>query len=158
MNPEQFQRLNEKKKEEFLSNDMAERIMRVEQRVSSKFGKLIPYKNTEYYKSLTPLQKESFEKYLKNKGKKKILILALFLIPVLFIFLLNMRFTGNVINENFVEYNFLDYLLTLIILILLIFLMINLKSKKSRNRKIEGHIRIIDNWLAKKFGIKRHLN
>ncbi len=149
MDPQEFKKLTQKKRNEFLSNDMAERIIRVEQRVSAKFGSLLYYTNTEYYKSLTPAQKASFDKYLKNKNKKKSLIGLIFLIPIVFIFLLNVSFTGNVVNNNLGDYNLLNYVLAGFILISFLIFIIFIMYKIKRNKKIEGYFKIIDDFLEK---------
>lgn len=150
MNQEKFQELNKKEKKEFLSNDMAERIMRVEQRVSARFGKLITYNQTEYFKSLNTAQKTSFEKYLKNKGKKKAFFSLLFLIPILLISLLNVKFTGNVVSENFGNYYFLNYILIGFMVFFLMIIIAHIKNKKSREKRIKKDIKILDNLLLKK--------
>ena len=77
MNQQQFKKLDAKEKNEFLSNDMSERIMRVEQKVSANFGRLLHYNNTEYYKSLTPVQKESFERLNRENLELKEAIQAI---------------------------------------------------------------------------------
>ena len=150
MNQQQFKKLDAKEKNEFLSNDMSERIMRVEQKVSANFGRLLHYNNTEYYKSLTPVQKESFEKYLRSKKKKRILICFLFIAPILFLFLLNIKFTGNAINDNFGSYVFLNYVLIYFTLLSFLIAVIYLSIKRTKNNKIDGYFGIIDNVLYSK--------
>lgn len=60
------------KKRDFLSNDFRERMIRIEQRVSGKFGKSLAYDKTEYYKSMGNEQKKEFRNYLKNKKTKSL--------------------------------------------------------------------------------------
>lgn len=150
MNENPYQELSEKGKKDFLSNDLAERIIRVEQRVSLRFGKMIPYDKTEYYKSLNPVQKKNFEKYLKNKKKKRTFFSAVFILPIVFLFFLRTRFTGNVINETLGEYSSLNYLLFFIIFIMLAVGMLSLRNKKRIALRINSHIKIIDDILVRK--------
>ncbi|MEM4605954.1 MAG: hypothetical protein QW103_02900 [Candidatus Pacearchaeota archaeon] len=89
-----------KDKEEFLENDLIDRLIRIEQKVSAKFGKFINYKDTYCYKNLTPKNKERYEKYLKNKKNKKFAFASLFFIPFLGTLMLSKGITGNVIAEQ----------------------------------------------------------
>lgn len=145
MNQQVFQKMNKKEKESFLSNDLTERIIRIEQRVSARFGRLVPYHDTEYYKSLSSCQREKFEKYLKNKKKKKLYISAIFLLPILALFLINANFTGNIVKENFGEYVVLDYAVFFFILIFIIAILISWSYRKSRNKKYENHFKLLEN-------------
>ncbi len=139
-----FQKLSPKEKKNFLSNEMAERIIRVEQRVSARFGKPVSYDKTEYYKSFSPAQQESFEKYLKNKKKKKIFISALIVIPILLIFFFGFSFTGKVIDENNSLPSLSNYVVVIGAAIFLFALVFYLKKRKSRDMKIDSHLKIID--------------
>jgi len=150
MNHQEFKKLNRKDKNEFLSNEMAERIIRVEQKVSAKFGRLLHYNSTEYYKSLSSAQRQSYEKYLKNKNKRKVVISLFFLIPIFLIFLLNYSLTGNVINENLDNYGISNYVLEGFILLFFVMFIIYLVYKRIRNRKIDGYFNIINTFLDKK--------
>lgn len=103
-----LEKMPKKAKKDFLSNDLAERIIRIEQRVSAKFGKFIPYKQTEYYESMNREQRRKFEKYLRNKKRKKALALSLVFISLLLFGLFNIQFTGNFMRETFGEVSFVN--------------------------------------------------
>ena len=87
MTDQKFKLMSKKDKKDYLSNDLIERIIRIEQRVSARFGKIVSYSSTEYYKSLTNEQKSLFEKYLKSKKKKKLFFSSMFLLPLLSVLL-----------------------------------------------------------------------
>jgi cation transport ATPase len=140
-----FAKMTKRERKEFLSNDLVERLIRIEQRVSAKFGRLVPYNNTECYKSLTPENKNKFEKYMKNKKVKKVAIAALLVIPAMFFLLLNVSLTGNVVKENIGDNPFLDWFLIVFILISVGSYTINFIYKKVRNKRFEKHFKIIDN-------------
>ncbi len=144
MQIKKFQKLSHEEQEKFLSNEMAERIIRVEQRVSVRFGRPIPYDKTEYYKSFNPNQRESFEKYLKNRNKKKIFISALVVIPILLLFFFGFSLTGKVIDENNSLPSLSDYIIIICAAIFLFALVFYFKKKKSRDMKIDSHLKIID--------------
>jgi magnesium-transporting ATPase (P-type) len=139
----EFSKMPKKEKKDFLSNDLNERIMRVEQRVSTRFGKFIHYKNTEYYKSLSDSQKKKFEKYLKNKKKKKLSIYISIFLGFLSIGFLNLNFTGNVARETLGDFqsSFLGYFVLGALFLLIVFLFL----KKKRINYLNRHLKIIDN-------------
>lgn len=67
---ENFKTMSAKEKKKFLAQDLAERIMRVEQRVSECFDGKIPYNETEYYKTMSASERKNFQNLLKKKRKK----------------------------------------------------------------------------------------
>jgi Zn-finger nucleic acid-binding protein len=115
----QIQVLKTKKERgEFLENDFLDRLIRIEQRVSAKFGSLIKYTDTYCYKNLTPENRERYEEYLKTKKKKKFAFAATFMIPLLGILFLSNGITGNVVKEGVGEIGFhMFYWILLIFLI-----------------------------------------
>ena len=141
----EFQGMTKKQKEGFLSNDLSERVIRVEQRVSTKFNQLIPYNQTEYYKSMSEAQKRSFEKYLENKGQKKILLLGALLISLFVLVFLNFSFTGDAVKEDLagsgIDINliFVFMLLLFAIVLIIVFFMV-----ARRKKKLNKHIMVID--------------
>jgi len=150
-----FENMTKKEKKDFLSNDLSERIIRVEQRISARFGKMVPYDNTEYYKSMTETQRKKFDKYLENKGKKKLLRLFIYFLPFLFLFMVNFKFTGNVVNENFGNVIVVDYLMYGLILFFIFLLMVSVYRKKVRNKKFEIYFNPIEDIILKKNRFKK---
>lgn len=142
-----FQNMAKKQKEDFLSNDLSERIIRVEQRVSTRFNKFIPYYQTEYYKSMSKAQKINFEKYLKDKGKKKFLVLAVLLIPLLILGFLNFGFTGDVVKKDLTEFGInINFVFVFIFFLFAIILILALFMRLKRKNKLDKHIGVIDNF------------
>lgn len=99
-------------KKDFLENDFVDRLVRIEQRVSAKFGKLIRYTDTYCYKNLTSENKKRYDDYLKTKKKKKFAFAASLAIPLMGILFLSNGITGNVVKEGVGEFSY--QLLTLI--------------------------------------------
>ena len=91
---------------EFLENDFIDRLIRIEQRISAKFGKLIKYTDTYCYKNLNPENRERYEKYLKNKKKRKFIFASTFAVPLLGILFMSNGITGNVVREGVGESGF----------------------------------------------------
>ena len=146
-----FQSMTQNQKKDFLSNDLSERIIRVEQRVSTRFNKFIPYNQTEYYKSMSKEQKIQFEKYLKDKGKKKVLLLVALLIPLLILGFLNFSFTGDVIKKELVDSSInINFLFIFIFLLFAFVLVIGLFIKLKRKKKLNKYLRVIDNLVYAK--------
>lgn len=134
------------KRKEFLSMDLIDRMVRVEQRVSASFNEFVPYNKTEYYKSLTEGERKSFERYLKTKGRKKFFALFLLIIPLVALFMINSEFTGRVINENIGEYNpSIVSILILSLLFVMIFVYItNAIFRKIKDKRFESHFKVIE--------------
>ena len=86
-------------KKDFLSMDIIERMIRVEQRVSAHFREFIKYNETEYYKSLTKAEKAKFDNYLRWKKKRTVLTSLLLLLPVVLFFWLEST-TGHAVSES----------------------------------------------------------
>ena len=95
-----------KERGDFLENDFLDRLIRIEQRVSAKYGKLIKYTDTYCYKNLTPENREKYEKYLKTKKKKKFAFASTFAVPLFGILFLSNGITGNVVREGVGETGF----------------------------------------------------
>lgn len=93
-------------RKDFLENDFIERLIRIEQRVSAKFGKLINYKDTYCYQNLAPENKKRYECFLKLKKKKKFVFAASLVIPLFGVLLLSNSITGNVVKEGVGEGGF----------------------------------------------------
>ncbi|MBI2629807.1 hypothetical protein HYW76_01775 [Candidatus Pacearchaeota archaeon] len=145
---EKYAKMSKKEKKNFLSMDMIERIIRVEQKVSSKFNKCVPYNETEYYKSLREEDKKSFDKYVsKNHRGKKILLFFAVLASLFLIF--NLNFTGEAIKNVNSSDNTKIIGIVLIILIGTICFLYAL-SKRRRAERIDSHFMVIENLFSKK--------
>ncbi len=105
-------------RKDFLENDFLDRLIKIEQRVSAKFGKLIKYTDTYCYKNLTSENRKRYEKYLNSKKKKKFAFAASFVLPLFGILFLSNGITGNVVRGGVGDSKFV----TLYILLILFFL------------------------------------
>ena len=139
-------------KKHFLSLDLAERMIRVEQKVSAAFHKAVPYKDTEYYRSMSMAQQQDFDNFLKNKNKKKFSSFLVLIFPLLLIVLFSRKFTGNVIIEHlgFFYYNIVMISLLCLFFIVLIVLIFSFRHKLNKKEKFDRHVRVIDNIVFKK--------
>lgn len=140
---------NEKKK--FLSMDLAERMMRVEQTVSASFRKYVPYYQTEYYKSMSEQQRNDFKKYLRDKNKKKFVLFSLLIFPLFLISLFHISFTAKVISSNVGMETSLTIQVILVILVLILiyaFLAYFLMNKK-HEKKFIHHLQVLEHGLRK---------
>ena len=150
-----FKSMTPSQKKEFLSNDLIERMIRIEQRVSGQFGRFVKYNQTEYYASLSPTQKSRFEDYLKNKGKKKVFISFLFLLPIFILFIANSSFTGNVVQENInnTKYaSYVNYILIGFVVLLFVFIILSWIYRNKKKKKYDSHFNVIENiYLHKRF-------
>lgn len=141
-----FIEMNKKEKKNFLSNDLVERMIRVEQRVSANFGQPIHYKNTNYYKSLRQHEKNDFEKHLKKNNSK----IFVFSILVLFAAGFSFNLTGNVIaNSQIGIFAPLSLLLISINFFVLVFLLLLTHQKRSRRKRLNSLHSLIDQSLNK---------
>lgn len=152
----EFSDMSKSEKKEFLSNDLIERLIRVEQTVSASFNEDVPYNKTKYYQSLTEHEKEEFKRYLKNKKKKKFSLFILFLFPLLAILFLRLNFTGNVIQNNLGEgsIGILQLISVLFILLFIVIFLFFRLSSISKEKRFKKHYKIIDDYISKKGMIK----
>lgn len=152
MKIEEFKKLPKKDKDKYLFCDMAHRLIRVEQKVSASFNKPVKLEQTEYYKSLTPVEQKNIKEYVANKKKNKILCLwATFISITLFVFL-RISLTGNVIS-NSTSYNYLYDLSTILLFVLIIFFIVvlyYLLNKRVTERHIRRHLKKLKPILSKK--------
>jgi hypothetical protein len=130
-----FDEMTRNERKDFLSNDLIERMIRVEERVARSFGEKINYKKSEYYQGLSSQERQSYERYLKGKKIKKGILSGFFLIMFCFFGLMNVEFTGNAVRENFVYDQWLDYALFgfffLVILISIFYLLKSIRFEKN---------------------------
>ncbi len=133
--PSTFEGMTKSQKKEFLSNDLVERMIRIEQKVSSHVGKPTHYKSTQYYKSLTEHQRHTFEKYLKHKDKK-----LFFLSCLTFLSLLGLGgITGNVVLSLSSSGLRIGSLVAILLCLLLIaYILIRIYEKKKRHKRLSN--------------------
>ena len=138
-----------KEKKNFLSNDLIERMIAVEQRVSAHFGEIIPYYKTEYYKSLNPVEKKRFEKSLSNK-KLKLFWISLVLLPLFFFLIVNLSITGNVISDSPAISNLNLIFLMFFFAFLLVFAGKTILNNQ-RMKRLDRHILLLERLISKKY-------
>lgn len=154
-----FKNMSKNEKKHFLSMDLIERMIRIEQRVSSSFRKDVDYDKTEYYKSLSNDEKKEFSKYLKRKKGKQILKTLFIASPLLFLASLKLGLTGNVVNETIGEQNvpLLENSLLLFSIAICAFFIMLFISKKIKNARFEKHFNVVENIFSRKHRIKHTL-
>ena len=147
--------LTNKEKKSFLSNDLIDRMIRVEQSIHYSFGRYVPYQNTDYFKSLSDSEKEGFHKFLSNRKKRRPFFLALLILPFLGLFFLSMR-TGNVVKESIGESSFSITLivLTLVVIAILVIVISSYFYRKTRDERLVRHNAVIDKWIVNKRTIR----
>lgn len=138
-------------KKEFLSNDFIERMIRVEQKVSASFGRVVIYDKTDYYKSLTKPEKKDFEKYMKGKGMKKVLLMLPVLLILGFVGLINIKFTGNVVNESATASGLEAIWVPIVVVLIWVFAVVVI-MKKIKKSRFDKHFDIID-----EIGLRRYV-
>lgn len=152
--------MSKQEKKRFLSMDLIERMIRVEQRVAASFNKELAYNQTDYYKSLTSDEKKRFEDHLKKGKRKKALFILIIALPLLILFALRNNFTGRAVEnviEDTISIGLLERLLAIIVLTACLLFLLMFVFKKKRNRRFEKDFKIIDEAFLKKHTV-RHLN
>jgi len=135
-------------KKKFLSMDLIDRIIRIEQRVSSSFHRYITYQQTEYYKSLSPEIKKKYDNYLRWKKTRHASIFAALGCSFILLFVLTgLRLTGNAIMESSgIGSGWTLIIAAAVIITCLAFLI----RKSSRAGKFERHFEFTENLLLKR--------
>jgi len=149
----EFNCMSKIKKAKFLSMDMIERMIRVEQTVASHFGKEIPYDKTEYFAGLTTIEKDDFKKYLKKRRKKRFLLgFFLIFVPILVISLQHIEITGNAIINNVGSdnYNLIEFLLFIFLAVAMLTYGLVYFIKRIKDQKFEKLERILYKSLNKR--------
>jgi hypothetical protein len=139
-----------KEKRSFLNNDLIERMIRIEQKLSGSCGGgFVPYSQTEYFKSLNDQQKAGYKKYLESKEKrKKWKFLPFTLIIIVGIFM-GSRLTGNVVGSS-EPMSFTNIVLMgILLLVVLIYLEI-LISERNRWKRMEKHFSVLEKIVYKR--------
>ncbi len=133
----------------FLANDLIERMIRIEQKLTGSFGGgLVPYYQTEYYKGLSEQEKSRFKKYLAAKEKsKKWRFLPWFGVIIAGLFL-SSRITGNVVAEEGVAASNL-WLAGGFILVILMYLAVFFLEMHRWNR-LERHFSVLERIISKR--------
>lgn len=143
--PESFEGMSQKEKKEFLSMDLIERLIRIEQRVSAKFHKFVRYNETEYYKSLPEQKKKEFEKYLKRKKINKIFTILALLAPWILLTIFKFGISGRVVDNDTFSNASLEWTSIGLFVFILFCLMIKAVSSPKRAEKINSHFKILEN-------------
>jgi len=151
--------MDQVEKKTFLSMDLIERMVRIEQRVSASFNNDISYDQTEYYMSLSSAEKAKFEKYLAKNKRKKFLLAGFLVIPLFLLFFLRTEITGNAIKQtigNQTAIGFLEPCLAGILLATCALFLITLVFKKRKLKRHERNFEILEDVFLKKGMIKHY--
>jgi len=141
--------VSKKDKKHFLSMDLTERIIRVEQKISSKFDKeesKPDYNETEYYKSLTKSQKKDFDKHLKKKKHKNIFVKLLIILPLVVLGILKISITGRVIENQIgsSSFNLLGIMMFFILAVGGFITLINVLSNRVNEQRYSEYFEILE--------------
>jgi len=140
-------------KKEFLSMDMTERMIRVEQTVASHFGSKLEYKQTNYFKSLPSEKQEEFEAYLKKKnGRNKILKLSAVILPLVSLVFIRFGVTGNAIQDNLGDggSSILGYSIVVLFLVVLGILLALTVFRKNKDQEFNEKTKVLYGLYQKK--------
>ncbi len=142
-----LEKMSRSEKRDFLSLDLIERMIRIEQRVAASFNKEIPYNKTEYYKSLTSGEKCRFEEYLKKKHRKKFLLGGCLIAFLLALVLINADITGNAIrgfvnDDGLISIVEFGIMIGIFMVCALFFIVLILESR--RKRKYDRNFDILE--------------
>lgn len=160
--------MDKPEKKNFLDMDMTERMIRTEQKVAASFGEKIPYKETEYYNSLSDEEKKLFKKHLKKRGKKgPMLVLGVLASGTLLTVLGlstnksgidSMQLTGNAIQKTaestgwgMNELSLIGIGLSIALFAGLFLFISSFVFNRKKRKRFEGHFAVIDRVLSKKY-------
>lgn len=135
-------------KKKIMSNDLIERMIRIEQQVSASFGEKVVYNKTKYYESLTASEKKGFEDYLKKRKRRKF-ILPLFLIAPIIAIFFRVSFTGRVIDESATSTSPSVWVLIIFALIS-VFLVYFAVKRYIRSKSDMKHLAVVESILNKR--------
>jgi hypothetical protein len=146
-----LQSMNKSEKKDFLSMDLVDRMIRVEQNISSSFNGFVPYNKTDYYNSLTDIQKKKFDRFLRNKKLRTSCSLLVLLLPILLIFSLKVNFTGNFILESISasKISLIEYIALGLFIIVVIYFIISFINNRIKHNRFKKHTRIIERIISK---------
>jgi len=136
--------MSKKEKKAFLDHDIIERMIRVEQVVSKHFGKIIPHRETTFYKGLSKEDKMIYNRHL-NKKKKRSFFKMLILILPLFVFgLMRFNITGGVVRETMkIEPYWWSFVAIAIFVVLGVFIVTHYVLRKTIERRLRSHERYL---------------
>lgn len=144
-------------KARFLSMDLIERMIRVEQNISASFNKHLPLDQTQYYKCLTAEQKKEFNEFLKRKKQRKIVLYGLFFISLVLLALFNFDITGNAIAQNigYETYDMSNVALVAVLGVIVLVLILVFIAKRNADSRFNKHLHVLDDFITKKHSIKK---
>jgi len=143
--------MNKKEKKEFLSMDLVERLIRLEQRVSASFGKFIPYSETEYFKQLPEKEKKKFKDYLKRHKRRKFVLGFFLSFVILGAIILRGAITARVIEDNLpIPKDALGIFFVVFSVFFLLIITLSLIFKTKRERKVNHYFDIFNKIYFKK--------
>lgn len=150
--------MSRKEKKHFLSMDLVERMIRIEQRVSASFNKKIPYRKTQYYKSISAEEQNEFEQYLNKNKRRGFILAALLSVSLLVLIFLRADVTGNAVRTitgNSSLINLLENASALAVLIVCALILILFISKIRRAKMYEKNFKILEDIFLEK-GMVKH--
>lgn len=146
-----FSTMSKPQKREYLSMDLIDRMIRVEQRVSASFGEYIPYTKTKYYQQLTMNEKKRYDSFLKNKKVKKGVFMTSFAGIFLFSLTLFSESTGNAISDYAgVGIDYLKVAAVVFYILLFVILLLIVLKRKRREESLNKVFSVFDKSMMKR--------
>ncbi len=146
MSNDEFMHLTKKKKKEFLSADLMNRIIRVEQRISASFGKPVYYNNTEFYRGLSERDKQNYEKYIRRRKLNKFISPIVLVGFIILAFSMGGRLTGSTIVN--IESSIGSFILFLVILGIVAIAIFSFIHRRNREKRLNRHLRVLKRYFS----------
>jgi len=143
----ELEKLSPKGKKNFLSMDLIERMIRIEQTVSCSHGKDLIYDKTRVYKNLSSKNRKKFEDYLKKHKRRKFLFIFYIFFSLSLLFFLQMGITGNAIGNTIGSevINGVSIIVLGLFLLMTIVATIVLNKKHKRMKRFDKNFKILEN-------------
>jgi|SRR3989344_4546184 len=142
----EFSKMSKNEKVVFLKNDLIERMIRVEQRISAHFLRFIPYNKTKYYTSLTENQKKKFERYLRRKKIIRMIFIPVAILLLIAFVFLGFNITGEAVREDLGNAVFEGIWIYLFIFAIALIVGMNRIWVGYRRRRLHGHFKVLNDW------------
>ena len=157
-NTDELNDMSPDEKKRFLVADMADRMIRVEQRVAASFGDRLTYNQTEYYKSLPKNDRMRLNSYLVKKGRGKTKTLFLLVLSVLAFGLLRVGITANAISDYVgTDVSIWSYVFLGVFVLVLFLIFVKSLANRKKEKRTNKTIKILDDVIGgkKSFGKKQ---
>ena len=134
--------MTKKEKKEFLDHDITERMIRVEQVVSKHFGKVVPHRETTFYKGLSKDDKMAYNRHINKKKKRNIFRMLALILPLVAFSLMRFNITGSAIgNSSGIEFYWWSFVAIAVFVVIATFVITHYLLRKRIERRLKSHER-----------------